>query len=211
MRPLCLGTSGSLRATSMHHFASWANVVQTFWPVIRQPPFILDGFGLQRCEVRARLGLREPLAPDLLRGEDRLQIALLLLLGAVGDDHRAAHHEPEDVGGSRRLGSSELLAEDRLLDQRGPSAAVLLWPRHAGPAGRSAACAATRARTRTGPGRRPGAPGRGGSPPARRAARRGTTARRLSASDPCGLGRPANRESIRPEPVPQHRVRPAAR
>ena len=39
MRPLCLGTSGSVRATSMHHLASWAKVVHTFWPVIRKPPF----------------------------------------------------------------------------------------------------------------------------------------------------------------------------
>ena len=28
-----MATSGSVRATSMHHFASCAYVVQTFWPV----------------------------------------------------------------------------------------------------------------------------------------------------------------------------------
>ncbi len=31
--PLCFGASGSVRATSMHHFAWWAIVVHTFWPV----------------------------------------------------------------------------------------------------------------------------------------------------------------------------------
>ena len=33
MSPLCLGASGSVRATSMHHLAYWAKVVQTFCPV----------------------------------------------------------------------------------------------------------------------------------------------------------------------------------
>src|SRR5215208_1230911 len=28
----------------MHHFASWANVVHTFWPVTRQPPLSLTAF-----------------------------------------------------------------------------------------------------------------------------------------------------------------------
>ncbi len=36
---MCLGASVSERASSMHHFASWAKVVHTFWPVTRQPPF----------------------------------------------------------------------------------------------------------------------------------------------------------------------------
>ena len=66
---------------------------------------VLDRLGLQRREVGARVGLREPLAPDLLAREDRLDEALLLLLGPVGDDGRPAHGEPEDVrgrGGVRR-------------------------------------------------------------------------------------------------------------
>ena len=33
MSPWCLGASGSVRATSMHHLAWWASVVHTFWPV----------------------------------------------------------------------------------------------------------------------------------------------------------------------------------
>ena len=103
MRPLCLGASGSVRATSMHHFAYWAKVVQTFCP--RDDPFVavLDGAGLQRGEVGAGLGLGEALAPDLLGGQDRLQVALLLLIGAVGDDHRAAHRQAEHVGRAGRL------------------------------------------------------------------------------------------------------------
>ena len=90
---------------------------------------------LQRGEVGARLRLGEPLAPDLLRGEDRLEEALLLLLGAVGDDHRAAHHQAEHVGRRRRLRARHLLAEDRLLDQGRAASAVLLRPRDPRPAG----------------------------------------------------------------------------
>ena len=36
MRPLCLGTPGSVRATSMHHFECCAPLVHTFWPVTTQ-------------------------------------------------------------------------------------------------------------------------------------------------------------------------------
>ncbi len=36
MRPRCLGASGFVRATSMHHLARWPSVVQTFWPVTTQ-------------------------------------------------------------------------------------------------------------------------------------------------------------------------------
>ena len=89
---------------------------------------------LDRGEVRARAGLGEALAPDLLGREDRLQVAALLLVAAVGDDRRAAHGQAQDVGGARRLGADELLVVDRLLDQRRAAPAVLGRPRHAGPA-----------------------------------------------------------------------------
>ena len=60
MRPLCLGTSGSLRATSMHHFASWANVVQTFWPVIRQPPLSLTALVFSEARSEPDSGSENP-------------------------------------------------------------------------------------------------------------------------------------------------------
>ena len=52
MRPWCLGASGSVRATSMHHLAWWASVVQTFWPVTRHSPLSLTAlvFRLARSE-----------------------------------------------------------------------------------------------------------------------------------------------------------------
>ena len=58
----------------------------------------LHGARLQRREVRARLGLGEALAPDLVAREDRPQPALLLGVVAVGDDHRPAHDHAEHVG-----------------------------------------------------------------------------------------------------------------
>ena len=90
---------------------------------------------LQRRQVGSRLGLREALAPDLVAGEDRVEVALLLLLVAVGDDDGAAHHQAQHVRRERHALAAELLVEDRLLDQRRALAAVLLGPRDAGPAG----------------------------------------------------------------------------
>ena len=74
MRPLCLGASGSVRATSMHHLASWANVVQTFWPVTIQPPFVLDRLassarrGRSRTRARRSPGTRSPRRRGSARG-----------------------------------------------------------------------------------------------------------------------------------------------
>ncbi len=51
MRPLCLGASWSVRATSMHHLASWANVVHTFWPVTTHSP--LDFTALVFSDARS--------------------------------------------------------------------------------------------------------------------------------------------------------------
>ena len=135
MRPLCLGASGSVRATSMHHFEYWAKVVQTFCPVTTHSSPSLTALVFSEREVGARLRLGEALAPDLLGGEDRLQVALLLLLGAVRDHDRAAHREAEHVGRRRRLGAGISCDEDRLLDQRRAAAAVLLGPGDPGPAG----------------------------------------------------------------------------
>src|SRR5918999_752566 len=95
----------------------------------------LDRLRLQRGEIGARLRLGEALAPDLLAREDRLEPALLLLVRAVRDHHRAAHHHAEDVDRWRRLGARHLLAEEGLLDERGAAAAVLLRPGEARVAG----------------------------------------------------------------------------
>ena len=109
-------------------------------------------------------GLGEALAPDLVRGEERLQVARLLLLGAARDDRRPGHAEPDHADVRRRLGARLLLEVDRLEARREPAAAVLLGPRDARPAAlveRAAPCAhlgavEARLRRRGGRAARPG-------------------------------------------------------
>src|SRR5204863_5561523 len=91
--------------------------------------------GTHRREVRARAGLGEALAPDLLRAEDLLQVALLLLLGAVRHDRRAGHPEADHADVLRRLRAGELLEHDRLVAVRSALAAVILRPREPDEAG----------------------------------------------------------------------------
>ena len=87
-------------------------------------------------EVGARVRLGEALAPDLLGGEKRLEVARLLLVGAVRDDRRPGHAEADHADVGRSLGGGELLVEDRLEGVRRAGAAVLLRPRQAGVARR---------------------------------------------------------------------------
>ena len=92
VRPLCFGTSGSVRASSIPNDAKCAFVVHTFWPVSRHVPSLLQHRArLHGRQVRARRRLGEQLAPDLVAVQQRPEVALLLLVGAVGDDRRAEH------------------------------------------------------------------------------------------------------------------------
>src|ERR1017187_1833665 len=88
----------------------------------------MDRRGGQRRKVAACVRFAEPLAPHLLAVEDGREKTRPLLVGAVGDDHRPAHDQPEDVGRRWRLGANHLLVEDRLLHERGAATAVLAWP-----------------------------------------------------------------------------------
>ena len=91
--------------------------------------------GAGRSEVGAGVRLGEPLAPDLVRGEDLREVRLLLLLRAVRDDRRAGHPEPDHADVRRRVGPGRLLVEDRLEAVRGSGTAVFLRPGQAGVAG----------------------------------------------------------------------------
>ena len=62
---------------------------------------VLDGSGRQAGHVGAGARLAEQLAPDLLAGEQRAQVAALLGLGAMGDDGRRAHAVADGVAGPR--------------------------------------------------------------------------------------------------------------
>ena len=95
---------------------------------------VLDRARLERRQVGAGLGLGEALAPDLVGGEDRVEVALLLLVGAPDHDRGTRQQQAEHVRRERRAGAAELLEEDRRLGHRRAAAAVLLGPVDAGPA-----------------------------------------------------------------------------
>ena len=57
---MCLGTSWSVRATSMHHFDLWAIVVQTFWPVTTQPPLVLTALVFSEARSEPDSGSEKP-------------------------------------------------------------------------------------------------------------------------------------------------------
>ena len=55
-----MGASGAVRATSMHHLALWANVVQTFWPVTTHPPLDLTALVLSEARSEPASGSEKP-------------------------------------------------------------------------------------------------------------------------------------------------------
>ena len=93
------------------------------------------GARAHRGQVGARTRLGEALAPDLLGGEDLLEVLLLLGVGAVRDDRRPGHPEADHAEVRGCFGARHLLEEDRLVAVRGGRAAVLLGPRQPGVAG----------------------------------------------------------------------------
>src|SRR5262249_39842901 len=90
------------------------------------------GAGTGGGEVGACVRLREPLAPDLLGGEDRPEGARLLLLGPVGDDRRPGHAQADHPDVGRGLRRGELLVEDRLEAVGRAGASVFLRPGQTG-------------------------------------------------------------------------------
>ena len=89
---------------------------------------VLDGARAQRGEVGAGVGLAEALAPDLLGGQDRGDVAAALLVGAEAQQRRSEHVEADDVHELRSARRGELLVDDDLLDGRPPAAAELRRP-----------------------------------------------------------------------------------
>ena len=83
----------------------------------------------QAGEIATRLGLGEPLAPDLVAAEDGGQMGGALRVGSLHDERRARVRLPDevdpDVGGA---GPARLLQEDQLLGGGGAPAAELARP-----------------------------------------------------------------------------------
>ena len=87
----------------------------------------------QPAEVGAGAGLGEQLAPHLFAPQHRAQVALLLLVGAVRDQHRARHADADGEDARRGDHLGFFLFEDAVLDRRAAAPAVGLGPRDAGP------------------------------------------------------------------------------
>ena len=116
--PWCLGASGSVRTVARPRFATWARLVQTFWPVTSQPPSTRGGPRGDAGGVGPRVGLAEQLAPDDVVVECRADPAGDLVVGGVLDE--GEDHPPGDaVGGLLELGRFELLLDHELLDGSG--------------------------------------------------------------------------------------------
>ena len=75
---------------------------------------VLHALGGQTREVGTRARLGEQLAPDFLTGEQRTQVAGLLLLAAPLDDGRAAHAVTDRVA---RVGVGRPLSIQAFVDQ----------------------------------------------------------------------------------------------
>ena len=99
--PLCFGCSGSVRTITMPKRARCASVVHTFWPLTTHSSPSRTVRVERPADVGARAGLAEHLAPDLLAGEQRAQVAALLLVAAVGHDRRRAHAVTDRVAAVR--------------------------------------------------------------------------------------------------------------
>src|SRR5215471_5201385 len=82
----------------------------------------------ERSEVRAGVGLAEPLAPDHLAARDGRQVRALLLRRAVPHDRRAYPVDAHVLGAARLVVRPHLLADHGLLPDRGTAAAELLRP-----------------------------------------------------------------------------------
>ena len=83
-------------------------------PVEHELVAVEPGPGLHAGEVRARTGLAEQLAPDVLAAQQRRDQRLLLLLAGVHEQRRAAHAEPDLEGAGRDLERLGLAVEDAL-------------------------------------------------------------------------------------------------
>ena len=127
------GASGSVRHTTKHQSAPLGvggpDLLARDDPVVA----VEDRLGLDVGEVRAGVGLGVALAPQLGPPPDGVEEAVLLLVGAVGDQGRAQQALAHHVDAGRGVGPDVLLVPDHLLGHRGAAAAVLDGPAHTSP------------------------------------------------------------------------------
>src|SRR4051794_11229475 len=112
--PVYLLVSTSVRAMRMPNFATCASDVQIFLAVDDEHVAVTVGPRAEVGEVRPGLRFGEQLAPQLLAPKHRHQVAVLLFLGAVHDEHRAAVTDADRVRGSAHAGPLQLVVDDEL-------------------------------------------------------------------------------------------------
>ena len=91
-------------------------------PVDDELVAVAHGPGAEVGEVAAAARLGEQLAPELLAGEDRPQVAVLLLLAAGVEDRRRRPADADRVDRSPDLGLGQLVVDDQLVDRVGVEA-----------------------------------------------------------------------------------------
>src|SRR5262249_1200540 len=88
------------------------------------------GFRGHRAEIGAVVGFGEALAPDVLRAEDVLDEALLVLVRPHLEDQWPRPVETDRVEHEGPAWARHLLRSNILKTLRQATAAILLWPRH---------------------------------------------------------------------------------
>ena len=118
--PWCLGASGSVRAMRMPNCACAGARRPDLLPVDHPLVAVAHGPGAEVGQVAAGARLAEQLAPDLLAGQQRQQVALLLLLGAGVQDRRArpSRCRSGSAGGCTSA-RAQLVVDDQLVDRVG--------------------------------------------------------------------------------------------
>ncbi len=118
----------------MHHLALWANVVQTFWPVTTHSPFDLTALVFRDARSEPDSGSEKPWhqisSPVRIGLSQRSFCSSVPWWITTGPPITM----PSTLAGEGAH-ARHLLAEQRLLDQRGAAAAVLLRPGEARVAG----------------------------------------------------------------------------
>ena len=89
---------------------------------------VAHGPGGEPGEVAAGARLAEELAPHLVAAQHRREVALALLVRAVGDDGRPRHGDADGEGVHAQPEPRRLLGEDRLLARGAAAAAGVLRP-----------------------------------------------------------------------------------
>ena len=127
--PRCLGTSG-IGAREQQPVGGVLGVRGPDLLARDGPAAVVVALGarLDAGEVGARGGLGEQLAPDVLAGQHRPEVALLLVLGAVRDQRRAEHADADHVEQPGHARAPDLLVDDDLVQRPEPLPAVVGRP-----------------------------------------------------------------------------------